>query len=416
MTYLKCLQHVTDFESAKQILQSKNLVIKEYTNPDVYLVKYDKLTSDMQDDDVRKCRGLILSKKDNSIVCSVPPKSYSNLDFIKNFTSNPSKYSVMEFVDGTMINVFTHEGVTCIATRSCLGGMCRWMSSTTFSDMFSQCLEHTNTTLESLDKNYCYSFVIQHPQNTIVKKYLQPSLILTHVSRVENDVVTFYNVHKFVSEREYNIRVPVSYANFTHIEEIYHYISSMEASEQGIVILNSDIEVNYTRSKIRNIKYNMMRNLRGDTNNKQYLFFSLRKSANGSYQNYIKFFEEDRELFEYYRQELYGFTNYLLKLYLDCFVNKTTDGKPVKIHKHIDYEFKPLVAELHSQYMKTRNKTNKNTVIQYLHSLPIPRLLFTINYKRNILSQQKSTAEDTVVAEDDVVAVDTVVAEDDVVT
>ena len=393
MTYLTCLQNITDFESAKQILQSKNLVIKEYQTPDLYLVKYDKLKSDMQDEDVQKCRGLILSKKDNSIVCAVPPKSHSNLDFIKNFTSNPSQYSVMDFIDGTMINVFTHEGLTYIATRSCLGAMCRWMSSSTFAEMFSQCLEHTNTTLDSLDKNFCYSFVIQHPHNTIVKKYIQPSLVLTHVSRVENGNVTFYNVHKFVAEREYQLRTPTSYANFTHIEEIYHYISSMEPSEQGIIILNSDIEVNYSRCKIRNIKYNMLRNLRGDTNNKQYLFFSLRKAANGSYQNYVNFFEEDRELFEYYRKELYGFTNYLFKLYLDCLVNKTNDGQPVKIHKQIDYEFKPLVAELHAQYMQTRNKTTKNTVIQYLHNLPIPRLLYTINYKRKMLAQQQHNTD-----------------------
>ena len=78
----------------------------------------------------------------------------------------------------------------------------------------------------------------------------------------------------------------------------------MEPSEQGIVILNSDIGETYSRCKIRNIKYNMMRNLRGDTNNKHYLFFSLRKASNGNYQNYVNFFEEDRNLFEYYRQEL----------------------------------------------------------------------------------------------------------------
>ena len=409
MTYLKCLENITDFESAKQILQSKNLVIKEYQTPDLYLVKYDKSKSDMQDEDVQKCRGIILSKKDNSIICSVPPKSRSNLDFIKNFTSNPSQYSVMDFPDGTMINVFTYEGITYITTRSCLGAMCRWMSSSTFSEMFSQCLDHTNTTLDSLDKNFCYSFIIQHPSNTIVKKYLQPSLILTHVSRVENGKVTFYDVRKFVTEKEYQLRTPTSYANFTHIEEIYQYVSSMESCEQGIVILNTNIEDTYSRCKIRNIKYNMIRNLRGDTNNKQYLFFSLRKAANGSYQNYVNFFEEDKELFEYYRKELYGFTNYLFKLYLDCFVNKI-DGKSVKMHKHIDYEFKPLVAELHAQYMKTRNKTTKNTVIQYLHNLPIPRLLYTINYKRNMISQQNAGNVD--VANVDVANVDVANAND----
>ena len=125
-----------------------------------------------------------------------------------------------------------------------------------------------------------------------------------------------------------------------------------------------------------------MRRLRGNTNNKMYLFFELRKQGNGSYENYLQYFEDDRQLFDTFRDKLYKFTQRLFQNYLDCFVNKDADGNPVSQHKNIDFELKPLVAELHSQYYNTRQRTTKNTVIQYLHHMDIPRLLFVLNYKK----------------------------------
>ena len=75
MHYLSCLNNVNTFEEAKTILQSKNLIVKSYETregsttfyPELYIVKYDKSKCDMSDLDVQKCRGLVLSKTDNSV-------------------------------------------------------------------------------------------------------------------------------------------------------------------------------------------------------------------------------------------------------------------------------------------------------------------------------------------------------------
>jgi len=65
-------------------------------------------------------------------------------------------------------------------------------------------------------------------------------------------------------------------------------------------------------------------------------------------------------------------------------VNKNEKGDTIKNHKNIDFELKPLVAELHANYYNTRQKTTKNTVIQYLHNMEIPRILFVLNYKNRV--------------------------------
>ena len=210
-------------------------------------------------------------------------------------------------------------------------------------------------------------------------------MVLTHVSKInkEDGTFKFLNVSKFVKDTGYTINVPFEY-NFNSIEDMYKKISEMDESEQGIIINNMNIGSSYRRCKIRNIRYNVVRQLKGNTNNKHFLFFMLRKSGNGSYDNYLSFFEEDVDLFEKYRQELYIFTQTLFQTYLECFVLKNSDGSYIKNHKDIDFELKPLVGELHGTYLKNRKPTTKNIVIQYLYNLPIPRLLFSINYKKNI--------------------------------
>ena len=83
--------------------------------------------------------------------------------------------------------------------------------------------------------------------------------------------------------------------------------------------------------------------------------------ANGSYENYLQYFEDDRQLFDSFRDKLYKFTQRLFQNYLDCFVNKDADGNPVSEHKSIDFELKPLVAELRLQYYNTRQRTTKHS-------------------------------------------------------
>jgi len=382
MHYLSCLNGITSYDEAKQILQAKNLKIKEFGNhnTELYIVKYDKNLCDMTDQDVKKCRGLVLSRNDNSVVCPVPCKSSSLDIFNQVYNNNLNRFKVTDFVDGTMINLFKFKEETFISTRSCLNAKCRWYSKKTFGEMFTECLGSSPEKIDNLNMNYCYSFVIQHPQNTIVKKYLVPDLILVMVSQVHtNGEIEYFDVHDFVENNNLDFRVPTEFS-FKSIEDVYAYVNSLSQSEQGVMIHDvSTITSNY-RTKIRNTKYNKLRELKGETNNKLFLFFSLRKSGNGAYKNYLDYFEDDRKLFDSYRQMLYDFTQRLFQNYLDCFVNKNLDGTTIKNHKEIDYELKPLVAELHANYFKTKHPTTKNTVIQFLHELPIPRLIYSVTY------------------------------------
>jgi hypothetical protein len=63
------------FSSTKTKLETLGLVVKEYPKLDLYLVKYDKNKSDMENSDVKMCRGLIAKMSNNELVCLPPSEN-----------------------------------------------------------------------------------------------------------------------------------------------------------------------------------------------------------------------------------------------------------------------------------------------------------------------------------------------------
>jgi hypothetical protein len=374
MHYLNCLDKVTNFEESKKILKDKGLVIKEYG--DLYLVKYRKDKSDMKNEDVQKCRGIILEKNSNKLLCVPPKKSIDNDYYHNEYKHGDFSENVIfeEFIDGTMINVFKFNNNIYISTRSCLGANCRWNSENTFNILFNECIDFSK--FENIDEGYSYSFVIQHPDNTIVKKYVEPQIKLCNITKINSDysvnIINRNMMQELVDRYNFDIKLPNIYT-LKNMEEVYKKIDDLDETEQGIVIKtygeNDDL-----RSKVRNINYNNIRFLRGNTNNKQYLYFELRK--NQKIIEYLEYFPEDKELFDSYRFELYDITTRLFNYYKDLKVHKTVR------FLEIDFEFRPLINELHELFLNDKKPTTKQKVIQYLHTLPTARLLFVLNYKK----------------------------------
>ena len=133
-----------------------------------------------------------------------------------------------------------------------------------------------------------------------------------------------------INKNNLGISLPKIY-NIENMEEVYKIIDNMNETEQGIVI-KKYIDESDLRSKVRNINYNKIRFLRGNTNNKEYLYFELRK--NQKIVEYLEYFPEDKEFFDSCRFKLYMFTNNLFNYYRNLKVNKTV--KFLKLIMNID--------------------------------------------------------------------------------
>ena len=85
-----------------------------------------------------------------------------------------------------MINVFWDSNIGLsgaweISTRNTVGAESSFYkspNSKTFRTMFLEAAINNNLDLDSLNKNFCYSFVLQHPENRIVVPFKAPQLYL----------------------------------------------------------------------------------------------------------------------------------------------------------------------------------------------------------------------------------------------
>ena len=123
------------------------------------------------------------------VVSFAPPKSIPSDRFITKYPNINHDLVAEEFVEGTMINVFwdaTSElnGNWEITTRNTVGAessFYKYPGSKTFRTMFLEALKENNLHLDLLNRDLCYSFVLQHPENRIVVPFDKPQLYLIAV-------------------------------------------------------------------------------------------------------------------------------------------------------------------------------------------------------------------------------------------
>ena len=171
--------------------------------------------------------------------------------------------------------------------------------------MFSECIDFE--IFDKLDGDYCYSFLLQHPDNRIVKHYEKPSCILTMTTKInEDNTLKILNIEETqeLLDRLSDLQLPKVF-NIESMDNLYKELDSLSDTDQGYVLKYYENGKD-NRSKIRNMKYNEIRQLRGNDTNKMFMYFELRKQQNVV--EYLEYFPEDKELFDKFRHELYAFT------------------------------------------------------------------------------------------------------------
>ena len=386
--YLTCLTGVSGFEDSLKILQEKSLIVKDFDKYGLYLVKYDKDLCDMKDPDVRKCRGLIIRKSDNKVVCIPPQKSDNINEFLNDVDENWGSVEVEEFVDGTMINIFYHDEWR-ISTRSCIGGKNRWASQKNFNQMFMESSQNMN--FDALDKNCCYTLVLKHQDNRIVKQYKNGGVTLVSVVNLENEItpLNIRDIQNQLGEQNINVDIPEKFTFNTYEEALKSANRGWDKyQDQGYVLKHHGM-----RSKIRNQAYNYAKNLRGNSNNMFYHYLQLKQQNN--IQDYLQFFPEHGEAFDYYKNLLFKMTSNLHQNYISLHVKKT------KTINEIPFEYRRLCYDLHGEHLRSGQPTTFYKVINFVNNMDVPLILYTINFnKRQTKTHSSSTdVEQSVEAE-----------------
>ena len=349
------------------------------------------------------CRSIILNSA-NVVVGFAPPKSIPSDTFIKNHPDKTPHLVAQEFIEGTMINAFWDPSVGLgggweISTRNTVGATSSFFKGAnrkTFRDMFLEAAKEVNLSLDKLNKDLCYSFVLQHPENRIVVPFKKPDLYLVALYNIKivdgNTMVMSYPMSdlKNFDWGPAAIKFPEIYEWNTYTELIEKYASmNTSYSTVGVVVYNN---LTCERMKIRNPVYEQVRNLRGNQPKLQYQYLSLRKE--GKVADFLKFYPENKKEFSAFRDQVHLFTSTLFANYVSCYIKKE---KPLK---EFSDQYRTHMFNIHKIYMdELREKkffVTNTTVINYVNNLHPSLLMYCLNFqmrKRNV---------DTIVADNNI--------------
>jgi hypothetical protein len=382
--------------SISNILKLNKVECRTSNNTPYKVVRYDKnfLSCDLIPS-YGLCRSVIINNN-NKVVGFAPPKSIPSDEFIKRYNEESDGIVAEEFVEGTMINVFWDDSIGLtggweIATRNTVGATSSFYKgprAKTFRDMFLEAAKENNLDLNKLERELCYSFVLQHPENRIVVPFNKPQLYLVAVYKIineQNNISVEYYVPKeylkYFGEIGTSVKFPNWYAFIKYSDLIEKY-ASMNTSYDvvGVIIHNRHTG---ERTKIRNPVYEQVRNLRGNQPKLQYQYLCLRKE--GKVGDFLKFYPENKKDFSSFRDQVHLFTDTLFTNYVSCYIKKE---KPLK---EFSDQFRTHMFNIHQKYLnelrEKKHFVTNTVVIKYVNELHPSLLMYCLNFqmrKRNV--------------------------------
>jgi hypothetical protein len=377
------------------ILKLNNIECRTSHNQKYSVIRYlkDYLALDMIPT-YGLCRSIIINSSGN-VVGFAPPKSIPSDRFIQMYPDKNESLVAQEFVEGTMINVFWDPNIGLtggweISTRNTVGATSSFFKGShnkTFRDMFLEASSEEKLLLNQLNKDFCYSFVLQHPSNRIVVPFHKPALYLVAMYSISIfQGSTYCQSIPLTDFKNFDwglatIKFPQVYEWTTYSQLIETY-ASMNTSYDvvGVVVYNNKTG---ERMKIRNPVYEQVRHLRGNQPKLQYQYLCLRKE--GKVAEFLKFYPENKKEFSTFRDQIHLFTNTLFSNYISCYIKKE------KSLLEFSEQYRTHMFNLHKIYTdELREKklfVNNTVVIKYVNNLHPSLLMYCLNFqmrKRNV--------------------------------
>jgi len=386
--------------SRDEIAKSLNLKLKtwKFGGVNYHILKYDKEWLARENENTIGLLRSVIFKDDGTIVCFAPPKS-QNTEKI-NITSE-GQYVSEQFIEGTMINMFYEKENNSwqIATRTSVGGKLNFYmengfkSEETFSSMFEEIENELCPNLrDKLNKKYMYSFVIQHPKNRIVKPVKEKRLYLVEIYEIDGLTVTIRNdnMDELVKEIP-NIRLPrhIAVKSESELNECKETCASMNTKYTTMGVIIKDKEGN--RYKFRNPNYEHVRRLRGNQPKLQYQYLALRQE--GKIAEYLKYYPEQKKVFNEYRNLMHDYTNQLFMNYIKCYVKKERELKT------FPENYRTHMYKLHHEHyiptlMPKKEGINKSYVINYFNAIHPAKQMFVLNYSKRTQMKKEEQKEE----------------------
>ncbi len=374
MIYKTLKERFATFDALKTWFATEEggrLTVRDISAGPLAMIYYDKESSIMSAPHVEYFRSVIWNKETNTPVCAAPCRGRKFADAVDSAV-NVSTAVVEEFIDGVMINMFWHGDDWQLATRTQLGAHCRYYSADThFDELFWTAFKDSGLTTDALDKDTCYSWVLQHPKERIV---VAPAHGIPRICLVEMSLVEADGTHRVATAAPaaFKAYLPARYA-LASLEAVKEHIVTwgrrLGHQYQGVVIKSADAAGASKRWKLRTNQYDEARHLRGNHANRSYRWLEI--WAEGKLGKYLRVFpEEDAD------------ANALVARYKD--VTQELHRRYIEIYRDRRYplgeaphKFRKLLWELH----QAGSGTYFPKVRDFMNGQDTARKLWVINYE-----------------------------------
>lgn len=374
--------------------KSGNVVILYYTeSSELKEVNYEhyKLVKYNRDSKLDKSHGLFRSViySNDELVCYSPQKSIPFEEF-KTIPFNT--ITIEENIEGTMINLFYDKHIQkwVYASKSNIGANCKFYSdSISFHEMYEDCLLNSKLDYDELNKQYCYSFVIQHPKNRIVIPFDTPTLYLVNV---------YYCYHKNNLNFVEHIPILDVKSLFEHSLVKFPLIYSFESYEsinmpESWFFKGYMLKIDFYRCKMLNPNYEHIKELRGNQPNYKYYYLMLRKNES-NLKEFLQYYPEYVEASNQHEQEINKYTIQLFKYYISCFIHKKMKLKeyPPKYKTHM-YQLHQIYIQ---QLFPEKKFVTPLVTETYINQLHPSQLMFSLNYEFHQASEHVIVHNDSI--------------------
>ena len=382
------------------------------------ILNNDLSTLTEKDDDIKLYRSIVVDPDTNDILCFSPPNSIGITPFITKYPDHCEFIYVNEIIEGTMINLFydkRHEKWE-IATRGSIGGN-TWFYRNhynedesdniqkTFRQMFLDAISGSNEEAElninpyisQLSKDYCYSFVLQHPDNHIVQDIFEPAVYVIAVYELNEKTVkvippTIYEEWdwlKPIKSNGWDSPIINVYYPKRYLTRSYNDFLSISTGilpdkfNMGIMITHL---LTNERSSIPNMSYEDVKQIRGNNPNLQYQYFAL--SELDQKQTFLYHFPRYIRLFNQFNIQYQEFITIVHQAYFSYYVKK----EGIEIAKR----FFIHASRIHHQYYLPALNNGEKIIItrpvvkEYFDNMKPNEILYFLYYdKRQIVLENK---------------------------
>jgi hypothetical protein len=373
----------------KEYCDSKDITVKQING--YYLMKYkkNKLNSD-NIETLGLFRSVIVNE--SQVLSYAPPKAITQDYFDEWMTHENDKYIAQPYIEGTMINLFWSPNIDDweITTRSNIGANCHYNmdDKLTFRTMFLESMVYSDVSFDSFNKEFVYSFVMQHPKNKRVVPVNNPCIYLVNIYRLVDNYCVVPVTTDGGEEGDWynfrNVQIPSYLPNMTSYKGFMQYMNDLVDAEYsyvypGYVIKTRD---SVRRLKVINPSYQYVKNIKGNTTKIQYRYYILRHENKVS--EYLNYFPEHKKKFSQLRKDLHDYTSQLYAMYVSCYILKE------KELKYFPKRFRTNMFHLHAQYIENKEKITFKKVIEYVNTMDAPLLMYCMNldYSKNETTKQ----------------------------